>query len=599
MGYEYVWIDTCCIDKTSSAELSEAINSMFAWYQEAKVCYAYLFDVPDRPLKASRWFTRGWTLQELIAPREVIFYDGNWRNLGDRTSLGPRISQCTRIPESILSGEKDLDTFSTAQRMSWAAERQTTRVEDRAYCLMGLFGVNMPLIYGEREAAFIRLQEEILRISEDHSLFAWKSSDTRAGLLATSPAAFIDSHDIVPCETFETFSSPLIISGKGIHLDLCFIGLERVGLGLAVLQCKKTDGESTSVAIFVRDSSLTYELERFERVYCDDFRHLDLKMYHTHQYRMTRMCIRSGRITRFKMPRCSEEFNNLAPPHIYPDPEPPRAIDRCSPKVETYLWLLLTQSNPEAALNAVSDGYTPLSWASEKGLENFVSALLKRGAATEVKREAAGTPLFLAAQYGHTATVKLLLDKGASTRASGPSGRTPLSYCSYAGQKDMVRLLIEKGADVNGKGLNGETPLISAIHAGSALIVKILIDKGADVNLKDVRGRTPLSQATLLGNFYIARLLVDKGADINRKNADGGTPLNTAIFYERMDIVNMLLEKGAQIDKAHKHSQPALSCTNDIGNPAILDQLKETQETMVMLARKLQQAIPKFSKSQP
>ncbi|KAE8363541.1 hypothetical protein BDV27DRAFT_129784 [Aspergillus caelatus] len=134
MEYGYVWIDTCCIDKESSSGLSEAINSMFAWYQEAEVCYAYLADVPRVRFEESRWFTRGWTLQELIAPREVIFYDGNWKKLGDKASLGTRISQCTRIPESILSGEKALDTFSTAQRMSWATERQTRRVEDRAYC---------------------------------------------------------------------------------------------------------------------------------------------------------------------------------------------------------------------------------------------------------------------------------------------------------------------------------------------------------------------------------------------------------------------------------------------------------------------------------
>ncbi|KAE8411048.1 heterokaryon incompatibility protein-domain-containing protein [Aspergillus pseudocaelatus] len=426
MGYEYVWIDTCCIDKTSSAELSEAINSMFAWYQEANVCYAYLSDVPQ-------------TLQELIAPREAIFDDGNWEKLGDKASLGTRISQCTRIPESILSCEKELDMFSTAQRMSWAAERQTTRVEDRAYCLMGLFGVNMPLIYGERDAAFIRLQEEILRISEDHSLFAWKSSDTRAGLLATSPAAFIDSHDIVPhdtasWETFDTRSSPLIISGKGIHLDLCLIGLEHVGLGLAVLQCKKIDGKSTS-------------LEQFKRVDCHDFHHLDLKMYNMDQFRMTRMCIQAGRMTRFKNPADSDECNNFAPIHIYPSFELIRAIDWYSPRAEVYLWLLLTYGNP-GVLNVISNGLTPMCRAALNGLDNYVSHLLKRGAATEVGGEV-DTPLSLASGSGHTSIVKLLLDKGTNIEARDEEtkyGQTALFLASGRPTKDNANLLVKKGA---------------------------------------------------------------------------------------------------------------------------------------------------------
>ncbi|KAB8263203.1 hypothetical protein BDV32DRAFT_136253 [Aspergillus pseudonomiae] len=467
MGYEYVWIDTCCIDKTSSAELSEAINSMFLWYQEATVCYAYLFDVPQKPFEQSRWFTRGWTLQELIAPREMVFYDGNWKKLGDKASLGTRISRCTRIPESILLGEQDLDTFSIAQRMSWAAERQTSRVEDRAYCLMGLFGVNMPLIYGEREAAFIRLQEEILRISEDHSLFAWKSSDTRAGLLATSPAAFIDSHDIVPHdtiigETSDTFNSPLIISGKGIHLDLYLIGLEHVGLGLAVLQCKKADGGPTSVAIFVRDPSLT--LERFKRVYCDDFHHLDLKRFNKSQLCMTRMCIQAGRMTRLQKVRGSEEYNVPSPINTYPMADLARTIDWYSPRVGAQVWLLLTRRNPTERLNKVYSGRTPLSWAAENGLENYVSALLKRGATTEVNDETVDTPLSLASRNGHTAIVNLLLDKGASTRAAGV---------------DIVEMLILHGADINAKDVFGKTPMSIAIDEGLEDIVNLLLAKGA------------------------------------------------------------------------------------------------------------------------
>ncbi|PMD47064.1 HET-domain-containing protein, partial [Hyaloscypha variabilis F] len=178
-GHDWVWIDTCCIDKKSSAELSEAINTMFNWYQSATLCYAYLSDVEpivtEGPLsyptfKDSLWFTRGWTLQELISPTEVLFLDRNWSEIGTRTSLANEITAATGIPGNAY---KTLDSFSVAQKMSWASKRKTSRVEDIAYSLLGLFDVNMPMLYGEGKRAFIRLQEEIIKRSDDESIFVW------------------------------------------------------------------------------------------------------------------------------------------------------------------------------------------------------------------------------------------------------------------------------------------------------------------------------------------------------------------------------------------------------------------------------------------
>lgn len=178
-GLQMLWVDTCCIDKSSSAELSESINSMFRWYQDAVACYVYLSDVPSQPdllqFSCSRWFSRGWTLQELLAPPSLTFYSRRWKRLGTRRSLRDEISEITSIHRDALSGRiHDIKQFSIAQKMSWAASRQTTRKEDIAYCLMGLFGVNMPLLYGEGEQAFIRLQEKIMEDSVDQSLFAWQ-----------------------------------------------------------------------------------------------------------------------------------------------------------------------------------------------------------------------------------------------------------------------------------------------------------------------------------------------------------------------------------------------------------------------------------------
>ncbi|SPJ72463.1 related to beta transducin-like protein [Fusarium torulosum] len=214
-GHDYIWIDTCCIDKSSSAELSEAINSMFRWYTNASACYAYLSDVFLHEvgvevvdgLKKSRWFTRGWTLQELMAPNDVEFFDHNWSPLGDRHNLASTIREITGIDQSYLlrpDGKKDrkistqLQRENVATRMSWMAQRETTRVEDMAYSMLGIFGINMPILYGEGTRAFLRLQEEILKQSQDQSILVWRwplsrkpeEKAHRMHFLADSPANF-------------------------------------------------------------------------------------------------------------------------------------------------------------------------------------------------------------------------------------------------------------------------------------------------------------------------------------------------------------------------------------------------------------------------
>ncbi|KAJ4376347.1 hypothetical protein N0V83_001630 [Neocucurbitaria cava] len=214
-GFSYCWIDTCCIDKTSSAELSESINSMYMYYKNSSICYAYIadFDIErghspslndinaPHGLGSQRWFSRGWTLQELIAPPIVEFYDVNWKEFGTRLSLQQQLTAITGISKFILQGG-DPAICKIAVRMSWAAKRKTTRIEDEAYCLMGLFSVNMPLLYGEGSRAFRRLQEEILRVEEDYTIFAWAPKESlesddalpavSRGLLAHSPSDFAE-----------------------------------------------------------------------------------------------------------------------------------------------------------------------------------------------------------------------------------------------------------------------------------------------------------------------------------------------------------------------------------------------------------------------
>jgi hypothetical protein len=210
-GFEYAWVDTCCIDKTSSAELSEAINSMYRWYKKAEVCYAFLSDVPSdedphkgqSAFRKSRWFTRGWTLQELIAPMHLTFLGSDWREIGSKLSLQDLVSEITKIHTDALVEGRPLGEFSVAQKMSWASNRDTRREEDIAYCLMGIFDINMPMLYGEGPKAFIRLQEQIITNSEDDSIFAWWDMENLAyrdrygqGLLALSPRFFSSSGNV-------------------------------------------------------------------------------------------------------------------------------------------------------------------------------------------------------------------------------------------------------------------------------------------------------------------------------------------------------------------------------------------------------------------
>ena len=168
----YFWVDSWCINKDSSAELTEAINSMFRWYHGAVKCYVYLSDVSasasdasqtawEANFRKSKCFTRGWTLQEFLAPAVIEFYSCQHQRLGDKESLNRLIHDITRIPLEVLRGQ-DLETFSVEERMAWATERQTTKNEVQAYCLLGLFNIFMPLIYGEgKDSAMRRLRREL------------------------------------------------------------------------------------------------------------------------------------------------------------------------------------------------------------------------------------------------------------------------------------------------------------------------------------------------------------------------------------------------------------------------------------------------------
>ncbi|RYP71819.1 hypothetical protein DL770_008057 [Monosporascus sp. CRB-9-2] len=472
--FKYVWIDTCCIDKTSSAELSEAINSMYVWYHEAKRCYAYLADVPPKStVKDSRWFTRGWTLQELIAPSDVHFLAKDWTVLGTKKEhLKQDVSECTGIPVGILSGDDNLGATSIAQRMSWAATRETTRLEDRAYSLMGIFGINMPLLYGEGERAFIRLQEEIMKISDDHSLFAWESPDLRGGLLAASPAAFTGSKNIIQFHPFDT------------PYDALTADLKDENGSTALSQAVRLPHDVV-VKILLARSDVEPDLGD-----------------------------KNGRTPLSWAAECGHDgIVKLLISLRKVDPDSTDIYGR------TPLWwaakngheavfkrLLDTGANLEARDKANS---TPLLWAARNGHEAVVKLLLDKKANLEAEGDRC-TPLLWAAQNGHEAVVKLLLDKKANLEAKG-HGCTPLLWAAWEGHEAVVKLLLDKKANLEAKGY-GCTPLWWAAQNGREAVVKLLLDKEANLEAKDKWGRTPLLGAAQNGHEAVVKFLRAKGA---------------------------------------------------------------------------------------
>ena len=231
-GFQYAWVDTCCIDKTSSSKLSEAINYMYRWYQRSATCYVYLSDLNSDDLETAlpkcRWFTRAWTLQELIAPQALHFYDASWNYRGSKSNLGQLLSTITGIDSAVLRHETALSSLSVAQRMAWAARRETTLVEDRAYSLLGILRLNMPLLYGEEGGTFRKLQEEIIKSILDSSIFAWRlPAHTRppehgkgrfvSGIMAESPDLFADCLSFCrqPTHSVPEFS----VSSRGIKTN--------------------------------------------------------------------------------------------------------------------------------------------------------------------------------------------------------------------------------------------------------------------------------------------------------------------------------------------------------------------------------------------
>lgn len=265
---------------------------MYEWYRLSNMCYVYLADVSaghdlysgDSEFDNSEWHRRGWTLQELIAPERVFFLMSTWNFLGTKTGLASILKAITGIDFNILTRQATLDSISVVRRMSWAAKRETTRVEDRAYSLMGIFGIHMSPLYGEGENTFLRLQEEIIRTIPDQSIFAWgvscaiwrqsaktrdysdenwTSMHTNPGLLATSPDPFFHCGDITPIASSRLVHVLRLNQGSDCPPLHCIFTPEGVRMRLLCLPIAKVPHFLDAFCWRQRSNSTCLECSRF------------------------------------------------------------------------------------------------------------------------------------------------------------------------------------------------------------------------------------------------------------------------------------------------------------------------------------------------
>ena len=632
-GFGYVWIDTCCIDKTSSAELSEAINSMYRWYGDAAICYAYLSDVEccdanmirslgwSSDFCSSRWFTRGWTLQELIAPQIVLFLSRDWKEIGTKSTLAITISISTGIPSEILLGS-GLHDFSVAQKFSWASRRETSRIEDRAYSLMGIFRVNMPLLYGEGARAFRRLQEEILKITDDYSIFAWRSSQpSTSGLLATSPDAFYHSYNVVPDYWLFSLRDSITLNNKGVHLRARLVEAGHpLAIELAILPCK-LKGQDERVAIHVQ--RVSGPAHHFHRANSERF-----ELIATEQVKEATergICIEFGRQARSSWQplaraaadgdgnvfralleqgarQCDSTFYGLSP-----------LANAVRHGHEDIVKAILTHDSGVTSIphteihpltRSISLGHTsitelllrhgvvpgPIALDFSRGQAAIKNALLK----FHLDAIAADGQLILKAEQNQLRCIfDTLLQEGGQVinyhlfdEENSPTPKTevagmdrfsfsraePKTACHSTSQtffrdsehpgtvdEPFVSLIMASSMKLECKDRHGCTPLAWAAARGYEHIAKTLIAWGADTNDRDNLEAAPITLAATAGHEKLVRLLLDHGAEINSSHDVGQTPLLSAMREGHTAVVDHLLERGARVnDKDRSGTTPLI-----------------------------------------
>ena len=509
-GLKYFWVDTCCINRANLSELSEAINSMFRWYKEAARCYVHLSDVSvytnvrqstarswERAFKDSRWFQRGWTLQELLAPAVVGFFSVEGQRLGDKRSLEAFISEISGIPPAALQG-LPLASFPVDERLKWAKGRRTKKIEDQAYCLLGIFGVFMPLIYGEGNHAHIRLRSEIAKAAErvpnDAVLsleYRPRSSDTLVN--SSNDRDTASGTDRVKEPQDRVLKNAVISPGYRQHRKKFHHAPDS----------SSSDDDNTQLldvrppdcAIATRSNKVDTEL-------------------HT--------AVRQNSLDKAK-----DLVAN----------DPAVDVNAADGEGRTPFWnacfeghLPMVEYLHERSADihlANKYGYTPLAAAAYEGHLDVVRYLLTHGADVDLHTTAnfAQTPFFGACRSGHAHVAQTLFEHGADIDIHTPDaeGCTPLGAAAYYGHLGVVKYLLANGArtDMDVTYKDGVSPIYAASGMGQLAVVQHLYEQGANIYLtKD--GRTPRHEAVRCGHLEVVKYfdeLLQKGRPVGSKYA--------------------------------------------------------------------------------
>ena len=572
-GLRYIWVDTCCIDKSDDDEVNRSMRSMFHWYHNAARCYVYLFDVSitgynqpgqqrqyswESAFQASRWHTRGWTLQELLAPSSVEFFTQEGISLGDKWSLGQQIHKITKIPILALR-EASLSQFSVHERMTWAKTRQTTIEEDRAYCLQGIFGVYVPVSYGEgEENAMRRLKMEIDEASNPER-------QRRAKQL--EQGAYIESKD----GQDQMLLSYAAANGRGaVVKQLLKQGADvesRDGHGRTLLSYAAANGNEAIVKLLLKQGADVKSRDGHGRTPlsyaaangCDAVvqkllkKGADVESRDGHGRTPLSYAAANG---------CDAVVQKLLKKGA--DIESKDGHDQ-TPQLQRQL-----KHGADAKPKNSYFNRTPLSYAAANGRDAIVQQLLKLGADVESKDAHGRTPLLWAAENGNEAVVKLLLTTGkANVNAENDDTCTPLVYAAKNGHKAVVdELLLARKVDVDVRNKWVRTPLSYAAENGHKTIVEILLDTGkVDIDAKDMFGRTPLSYAAEKGHeTVVERLLMTGKVDINSKTTPGcRTPLLYAEENGREAVVKLLLATRPVSTRNYSSCRTQLSYTAERG----------------------------------
>ncbi|KAK5108065.1 hypothetical protein LTR62_008839 [Meristemomyces frigidus] len=613
-GIQYAWIDNCCIDTSSSTEHSEAINSMFEWYKEAKVCCVYLSDVPElsaglevvlEAMNKSVWFTRGWTLQELLAPRRLTFFTARWEYFGSRDEerTGQLIADATRIPMDILQGTRELTEASLAQRMSWLSKRKTTKPEDVAYSVLGIFEVNMPLLYGEGAVkAFIRLQQEITRKSPDESIFAWCMDppallNNWRGLLAPSPEYFAAYGDVLYSPESNTLADSSIYSwcNRGLMLQCTTYGVHfaKDREQFLRLNCKR-DGSTCVIQLFIEGSvGRADEIKKRKAFF--KWSRQQVPRWSRQQVPMgeeddsiipqvasrgTRNVEESHGSEKARLLYVSQSEALTLKKHVSEDED----CQEVSPREERDKHEPDDETSQDTSVVDVKDkkGRTPLWLAAENGHEAIVKILLETGKVNPDSKDKTGrTPLLCAVLRRNKAIVEMLLKTGkVDLGAKDEYERDALECAAVDWDETIIRMLFDTGKfNADSRDETGTALLSRAIRRGKHEFVKLLLDTGkVSLDLKNKTGKTPLWYAIEEGHEATVEMLLKTGkVDPNSKDEDDKTPLLLAAENGHEAIVKILLETGkVNPDSKDKTGRTPLLCAVLRRNKAIVEMLLKT-----------------------